>query len=573
MGSRNSAARHTEHKLFLFLIQKMPPVKFCSIVQLKWQPYMASSEVSYKIKGEGDRLLATAKAFDKAKNFKFARKNYLLALYKYDEVLKSNQTSDALKFQMTQIIDAVLARVNVLQQVFNQGPIDMESLRAQSSRLGTRPSAAQILPKNDAPVSCQGDPHGANPVVEPHQTEVPKTYYQTHADLIPPMPPEEEELRRKQEEEQRIQAEELRRKQEEEQRMQAEAEEQRRKMESEELWRKQEDEVLRRQRDEDEQRQQYEMVTHYTEVHRKANEEPRESPHKKEAVLSDQIVPIENYSIIKKLGNGTFGNVSLARNNETGEFVAMKILDTELSSFQEQVSFLREVESLARVDHPALLKFKGFSLRCSETDLSPAILTEYLPNGSLEDVVTHKKKLTPTEKMIALYGTAEGMRYMHEELSMVHRDLKPANVMLNKFKEPVIGDFGLSKIMSHQQMRQSGTMGTPVYMAPELMSGTTYTNKVDVYAYAVMMYELMTEKLAFEEDDAPTLMNKVIRGIRPPLPDDMHPGYRELITRAWDQDPDMRPSFTMICQAFQEGRMALIDSNMQAFSAYVQKMT
>ena len=538
---------------------------------------MASSEVSYKLKGEGDRLLTTAKAFDKAKNFKFARKNYLLALYKYDEVLNSNQTSEALKFQMTQIMDAVLARVNVLQQsVFNQGPIDMESLRAQNSRPGTRPSTAQILPKNDAPVSYQGDPHGENPSVEPHQMAA----HQTHAAPVPPMQTEAEELRRK-EEEQRMQmeAEELRRR-EEEARMQMEAEELRRKeeeqrmqMEAEELWRKQEDEALRRQRQEDEQRQQYEMVTHYTEVHRKASEEPRESPHKKEAVLSDQIVPIENYSIIKKLGNGTFGHVSLARNNETGEFVAMKILDTELATFQEQVSFLREVESLARVDHPALLKFKGFSLRCSETDLSPAILTEYLPNGSLEDVVTHKKKLTPTEKMIALYGTAEGMRYMHEELSMVHRDLKPANVMLNKHKEPVIGDFGLSKIMSRQQMRQSGTMGTPVYMAPELMNGTTYTNKVDVYAYAIMMYELMTEKLAFEEDDAPTLMNKVMRGVRPPLPDDMHPGYRELITRAWDQDPDMRPSFTMICQAFQEGRMALIDTNMQAFSAYVQKMT
>ena len=309
---------------------------------------------------------------------------------------------------------------------------------------------------------------------------------------------------------------------------------------------------------------------------KKLEEQQRREAEKKvrsvESALSDHVIKIKDYRKVKSLGRGSFGHVYSAKKVSTGEMVAVKILNTEFTSADDQVAFLREVESLARANHPAVLKFMGFSLRAGD-DPCPAILTEYLPNGSLQDVLDRKKKFTPTQIMIALYGTAEAMRYLHDELSMVHRDLKPPNVMLNADDEPVVGDFGLSKLMTQSLMRQSAISGSPVYMAPELMDRKDYTNKVDVYSYAVMAYELITGILAYDDiASIQTLVTKVVHGTRPKFPKTIEPAYKELITQAWDPDPECRPSFAEICEWFIEGRYATANCDMKMFKAYVRKI-
>ena len=292
-----------------------------------------------------------------------------------------------------------------------------------------------------------------------------------------------------------------------------------------------------------------------------------------EATLSDHVVKIKEYQKLKNLGRGSFGHVYCAKRTSTGELVAVKILNTEFTSPDEQVAFLREVESLARANHPAVLRFKGFSLRVAEDEPCPAILTEYLPNGSLQDLLDRKKKFNATQKMMALYGTAEAMRYLHDELSMVHRDLKPPNVMLNANNEPIVGEFGLSKLMTQTLMRQSMCSGSPVYMAPELMDRKDYTNKVDVYSYGVMTYELVTGLLAYDDvNSIQTLVAKVVNGVRPRFPKGVNPAYKELIVQCWDADPNERPSFAQICTYFKEGRFATPECDMEKFQEYVRKL-
>ena len=292
-----------------------------------------------------------------------------------------------------------------------------------------------------------------------------------------------------------------------------------------------------------------------------------------EATLSDHVVKIKEYTKLKNLGRGSFGHVYCAKRTSTGELVAVKILNTEFTSPDEQVAFLREVESLARANHPAVLRFKGFSLRVAEDEPCPAILTEYLPNGSLQDLLDRKKKFNATQKMIALYGTAEAMRYLHDELSMVHRDLKPPNVMLNANNEPIVGDFGLSKLMTQTLMRQSMCSGSPVYMAPELMDRKDYTNKVDVYSYGVMTYELITGILAYDDvNSIQTLVAKVVSGVRPKFPKGVNSAYKELIVQCWDADPNERPSFAQICTFFKEGKFATPECDMEKFQEYVRKL-
>lgn len=290
--------------------------------------------------------------------------------------------------------------------------------------------------------------------------------------------------------------------------------------------------------------------------------------------LSDRIVKIADYRKVKPLGHGSFGSVYCAQQRATGQLVAIKILQTEFQSQEEQITFLREVENLMRADHPAVLRFVGFSLRSSDEEPCPAIVTEYHPNGSVQDILDKKKKTSPTQKMILLYGIAEAMRYLHRRLGIVHRDLKPGNVMLNKDNEPIVGDFGLSKIMTQPRLRQSMVSGSPVYMAPELMARLEYTNKVDVYAFGMMAYEIVTGILAYEDiATVQDLVDQVSRGLRPTIPATVPKPYAELMSRCWSADVNERPSFKEVCAEFTEGHLNLPGCNLEEFQAYMKKLT
>ena len=290
--------------------------------------------------------------------------------------------------------------------------------------------------------------------------------------------------------------------------------------------------------------------------------------------LSEHIVKIADYKKVKVLGHGSFGSVYCAQERSSGKLVAVKILQTEFLNQEDQVAFLREVENLVHAAHPAVLKFVGFSLRCSDEEPCPAIVTEYLPNGSIQDILDGKRKINATQKLIILYGIAEAMRYLHDRLDIVHRDLKPGNVMLSAENEPIVGDFGLSKIMKERKMRQSMVSGSPVYMAPELMERKEYTNKVDVYAFGIMAYEIVTGILAY--DDIATvqeLVTQVCMGLRPLIPKAVPSNYSSLMVKCWSADVQERPSFKEICKMYRDGMLNLAGADMEAFQAYVKKLS
>jgi len=92
-------------------------------------------------------------------------------------------------------------------------------------------------------------------------------------------------------------------------------------------------------------------------------------------------------------------------------------------------------------------------------DLSPATGTDFVPNGSLAGMPRRREPLDATQKMIILDGVAEGMRYLHDAISLVNRDLKPDNVLIDANDHPVIGDFGLSKAMTESLVQQSMIAG------------------------------------------------------------------------------------------------------------------
>ena len=290
--------------------------------------------------------------------------------------------------------------------------------------------------------------------------------------------------------------------------------------------------------------------------------------------ISEKIVKISDYKKGDKIGSGSFGSVYFATERATGNIYALKELGA-IDTPESQVSFLREVEALAQANHHAVLSLKGFCLLISKQEPFPAIITDYLPGGSVQDIIDRKKDVSNTNKYIILYGVAEAMRYIHDKLKIVHRDLKPANVMLTDNLEPVVGDFGLAKIMSHEFLRQTQASGSPVYMAPELLNSKEYSNKVDVYSYGVLCYELLSEKYAFQEvKSLPDLINKVVSGKRPSLNISTIPeSFKELIEKCWSSSIEERPSFKEISRKFKKHQLLIPELDMNEFENYKSKLS
>jgi serine/threonine protein kinase len=275
--------------------------------------------------------------------------------------------------------------------------------------------------------------------------------------------------------------------------------------------------------------------------------------------------------------------------------LAVKVFNEKNPSPAEQKLFVREVEIGSRAQHPALLAFVSFTFYPYSIAMERGLV-------SLGEVLTQQGNGLPysctaadgtrmewndTKRAMAAYGIAVGMCYLHES-QVIHRDLKTDNVMLDDRLEIRIGDFGLSKIMGagEEQVRNAITMtmnvGTPLYMAPELFSEMAkeeelYGFPVDVYAYAMILYELvLLVKPWTSVKGAPPLKFNLVRylqdGQRPPLTSEVPEAYQNLIEACWLQDWRARPKFRDIVNQIGGDTLAFPETDMEQFEEYQERM-
>uniref|UniRef100_A0A0D9WEF5 non-specific serine/threonine protein kinase n=1 Tax=Leersia perrieri TaxID=77586 RepID=A0A0D9WEF5_9ORYZ len=183
-------------------------------------------------------------------------------------------------------------------------------------------------------------------------------------------------------------------------------------------------------------------------------------------------VATDNFSSQNILGEGGYGTVYKGKLPD-GRVIAVKQLSQ--SSRQGNSQFVTEVATISSVQHRNLVKLLGF---CIDSN-TPLLVYEYLQNGSLDS---------------ALFGIACGLTYLHEESSVrvVHRDIKASNVLLDIDLTPKISDFGLAKLydekQTHVSTRIAGTLG---YLAPEYAMRGRLTEKVDIFAFGVVVLEIV----------------------------------------------------------------------------------
>jgi serine/threonine protein kinase len=169
-----------------------------------------------------------------------------------------------------------------------------------------------------------------------------------------------------------------------------------------------------------------------------------------------------------------------------------------------------------------------------------------LENGSLFLFLrSHLQELSSSDRTQIALEVAKGIEYIHER-SVIHRDLKSLNILLDREKRGRICDFGLVRLKSFAPM--TGLIGTPQWMAPEiLMSSAFYDSKVDVYSYGIVLWELLTGKVPYEERRLERLGYLVVQEqLRPVIPADTPEDLAALIRSCWAHDPKERPTFSQI---------------------------
>ncbi|KAL2504782.1 Protein NSP-INTERACTING KINASE 1 [Abeliophyllum distichum] len=202
-----------------------------------------------------------------------------------------------------------------------------------------------------------------------------------------------------------------------------------------------------------------------------------------------------NFSSKNLLGKGGFGNVYMGYLQD-GTVVAVKRLK-DGSTIGGERQFQTEVEMISLAVHRNLLRLYGFCMTATEK----LLVYPYMSNGSVASRLKEKPVLDwGTRKRIGL-GAARGLLYLHEQCDpkIIHRDVKAANILLDDYCEAVVGDFGLAKLLDHQDSHvTTAVRGTVGHIAPEYLSTGQSSEKTDVFGFGVLLLELITGQRALE---------------------------------------------------------------------------
>ena len=213
---------------------------------------------------------------------------------------------------------------------------------------------------------------------------------------------------------------------------------------------------------------------------------------KKKKNMQQYLIDINNYEIIKPIGVGGFGQVYLVQEKKQKKEYAAKIIKINCEDPEDQIQFIKEIKIISNVNYPTILHFCGYNLKGFNNNPNPTVITDFIPNGSLHNMLEEEMRgCAPMEwsctyKYIILFGIALGLNYLHSK-NIVHRDIKPTNILLKEDYYPIICDFGLSQNPYKTLMKTYA--GTPLYMAPEIINRKSYNFKVDVYSFSIIAYQ------------------------------------------------------------------------------------
>ncbi|XP_076038895.1 serine/threonine-protein kinase 3-like isoform X2 [Oratosquilla oratoria] len=252
--------------------------------------------------------------------------------------------------------------------------------------------------------------------------------------------------------------------------------------------------------------------------------------------------PEEVFDVICKLGEGSYGSVYKALHKESGQVLAIKQvpIDTDLQEIIKEISIMQQCDS------PHVVKYYGSYFKNSDL----WIVMEYCGAGSVSDIMRLRKKtLTEDEIATVLYDTLRGLEYLHLRRK-IHRDIKAGNILLNTQGHAKLADFGVAGQLSDTMAKRNTVIGTPFWMAPEVIQEIGYNCVADIWSLGITALEMAEGKPPYG-DIHPMRAIFMIPTKPPPSfrePDQWQPEFIDFVSRCLVKNPEERATATELLQ-------------------------
>jgi serine/threonine protein kinase len=255
------------------------------------------------------------------------------------------------------------------------------------------------------------------------------------------------------------------------------------------------------------------------------------------------------YDVLERIGQGSFGIVRKVRRKVDKVTLCWKEINFGKMSEKEKSQLVSEVNIIRELRNPFIVRYHDRILDKPSTSLY--IVMEYCPNGDLAGLIKKARRdRTYVDEYFVwkiLAQSVLALKECHRRIEngqkkpILHRDLKPANILLDVERNVKIADFGLAKELSSKSQLAQTNLGTPYYMAPEIINEKDYDEKADIWSLGCLVYELAALKPPFDAGNAVSLAVKINKGQYQRLPSKYSNDLMTAISKMIQLDPRRRP--------------------------------
>lgn len=246
---------------------------------------------------------------------------------------------------------------------------------------------------------------------------------------------------------------------------------------------------------------------------------------------------MKRYKDKRQIGKGSYGKVFLMRDTQTDELVVVKTIPVKNKDQKGRISAQKEAKLLSMMQHPNIIKYYNSFF---DTQGDFCIVLEYADGKDLQKYLETHKQLAEKQVLQIFTQIILGLDYIHSQ-NVLHRDIKTANVFLFRKGLVKLGDFGIAREVSNEELAHT-LIGTPYFMCPELLKGQRYGFPADIWAAGCVLFEIIAGKHAFTGKSREELFANIMSGQMPEMPTQYSKPLIDLLCSMLSQDPSQRPT-------------------------------